>query len=144
MQRLNMLVTLSVIALLGIGFGPSGQPAKDQTKPSGPPAADAKEAQPLASADALKAASVKRERTMDVGCGKCMLNIQGMDSCEAAVKVGGKAYEITGAYIDPARTGLCKALRKARVVGRLVQYGEGWTINGQEGEFIADSIVLQK
>ena len=146
MQRISTLVAMGIIALVAVGCERSEQPAKNETKRIESPDGDGGIApagtQP--SADALKAASVKRERTMDVGCGKCMLNIQGMESCEAAVKVAGKAYEITGAYIDPTETGLCKALRKARVLGRLVPYDEGLTVNGQNAEFIADSIELQE
>jgi hypothetical protein len=153
------------VCALAFGCERSGQPTEDQTKPvessardqavepSGP---DPSGAEASAPADEPQAAAIGQEmkvevtegeqspRTVEVGCAKCMFAMKGVDSHELAIMIGGKGYLVTGAYVDPTESGLCKTIKKAEVAGRLVKYGEGVTIDEREGEFIAVSIELEE
>ncbi len=158
MQRITLFAALAVAVLLAFGCGRSDQPTEDHPESIEPSAGDQAVKTPgseaTAPADEPKTVTVREEekstdgeqvpQTVEAGCAKHMFNMKGIDSCELAIMIDGKAYEVTGAYIDPVESGLCKAVKKAQVVGRVVQYGEGLTIDGQQGEFIAESIQLQE
>ena len=116
MQRIILLTALVTVWSLAFGCGQSGQP----------PEATATEGEQI-------------RKTLEVGCAKCMFKMKDVDSCELAIKIDGKAYLVTGEYIEPTESGLCKAVKKAEVVGRLVQYG-----GLIQTEFIAESIQLQE
>jgi len=72
-----------------------------------------------------------------------MLKMAGVDSHELAVMIDGKSYLVVGEYVDPTESGMCEAVKKAQVVGRVVQY-EGLTANDQQAQFFAESIELQE
>jgi hypothetical protein len=158
MKRTVLFAALVAISSLAFGCGRSGHPpegsaksvesfAGDQTtKPTGSEASTP--------ADEPQAVTVRQEEkitegeqislTVEAGCGKCMFKMKGIDSCELAIALDGKAYLVTGAYVDPTESGLCKTVKKAQIVGRLVRYGDGLTLDEQQGEFIAQSIQLQE
>ncbi|CAN5294530.1 DUF6370 family protein [soil metagenome] len=62
--------------------------------------------------------------TVDASCGECNFKLKGK-SCDLAVRIKGKAYFVDGTSIDQhgdahADDGFCKAIRKARVQGNIV------------------------
>ncbi len=158
MQRIVLLSALLAVSSLAFGCGRSDQPpedpaksiessAGDQTvKPSGSEASASVDENVAfefkVGATATKGKQIRQ--IVEAGCGKCMFKMKGIDSHELAIMIDGKANEVTGEYIDPTESGLCKTVKKAQVVGRLVQYPKGFTIGDQQGEFIADSIELQE
>jgi hypothetical protein len=156
MKRTVLLTALVAVASLAFGCGRSGQPPEKQVRPiessAGNQTITLSGSEASAPVDQPQTVSpsgniTEREqvrRTVEVGCGKCMFKMKGVDSCELAIMIDAKAYLVTGVHIDPTESGLCKTVKKARVLGRLVQYGEGLTIGEHQGEFIAESIELQE
>jgi hypothetical protein len=66
----------------------------------------------------------KEEAVAELSCGECQFGMAG-DSCDLAIRIGGKCYFVDGAAIDDfgdahAEDGFCNSVRKARVVGRVV------------------------
>ncbi len=63
-------------------------------------------------------------QVVEVSCGKCKLGLPGK-TCDLAVRISGKAYYVDGADIDNfgdahADDGMCNAIRKAEIQGKLV------------------------
>jgi len=58
-------------------------------------------------------------QTVQAGCGSCTYAIEGVKSCELAVKVDGKAYLVSGASVDAHEAGLCIAEKQAEVSGKV-------------------------
>ncbi|MCP3905862.1 MAG: hypothetical protein GY715_19740 [Planctomycetes bacterium] len=61
--------------------------------------------------------------TVDAACGQCQFGLPG-DGCDLAVRFDGHAYFVDGTGIDDhgdahAADGLCNAVRRARVTGRV-------------------------
>ena len=61
---------------------------------------------------------------VDAACGECRLGLKGK-SCDLAIRMNGKAYFVDGTAIDDhgdahAKDGFCNAIRKAKVVGEVV------------------------
>jgi hypothetical protein len=68
--------------------------------------------------------TTKPIQVVEVSCGKCKLGLAGK-TCDMAVRIDGKAYYADGADIDSfgdahAHDGMCNAIRKAEVQGKLV------------------------
>lgn len=66
----------------------------------------------------------KEFKIVDASCGECKLGLKGK-SCDLAVRINGKAYFVDGTSIDQhgdahAKDGFCKAIRKAKVQGEIV------------------------
>ncbi len=76
-------------------------------------------------------------RIVEAGCATCVYDMQGVEGCKLAVKIGGKPYLVTGTEIDDhgdahGPAGLCVTARKALVSGKV------------EGDkFVATSFELQ-
>ena len=72
------------------------------------------------------------KQTVEAGCGSCIFNMQGVEGCELAVRIDGKPYLVTGADVDAHGSGLCRAAKEAKAVGKI------------EGDkFVATSFELQ-
>jgi hypothetical protein len=61
---------------------------------------------------------------VEASCGQCQFKMKGHD-CDLAVRIDGKAYFVDGTSIDShgdahAGDGFCSAIRKAEVVGEIV------------------------
>ncbi len=61
---------------------------------------------------------------VEASCGECNFGLKGK-SCDLAVKIDGKAYFVEGTKIDDhgdahAKDGFCSAVRKAEVIGEIV------------------------
>jgi hypothetical protein len=62
---------------------------------------------------------------VEASCGQCRFGMKG-DGCNLAVKIEGKIYWVDGSKIDDhgdahAKDGLCNAVRKAGVSGKIVR-----------------------
>ena len=72
---------------------------------------------------------------VEISCGQCQFDMPG-DGCTLAIRIDGKGYFVEGSGIDDhgdahAEDGLCNCVRKANVVGQIV-----------DGKFKAESIKL--
>ena len=86
----------------------------------------------------LASCSEKKDKIIaEISCGQCQFDLTTQDGCDLAVRVDGKAYFVKGFEIDDfgdahdKHTGFCNVIRKAEVVGELVN-----------DKFIASSIQL--
>ncbi|CAM3975691.1 DUF6370 family protein [Flavobacterium weaverense] len=65
-----------------------------------------------------------KPQIVEAACGQCQFNMKGHD-CDLAVRIDGKSYFVDGTSIDShgdahADDGFCAAIRKAEVVGKIV------------------------
>ena len=76
----------------------------------------------------LASAQDKKEepkpQIVEASCGQCQFGMEG-HGCELAVRIDGKSYFVDGSSIDShgdahANDGFCTAIRKAEVVGKVV------------------------
>ncbi|WP_338408859.1 DUF6370 family protein [uncultured Flavobacterium sp.] len=63
-------------------------------------------------------------QTVEASCGQCQFKMKGHD-CELAVRIDGKDYFVDGTTIDShgdahAEDGFCATIRKAEVVGEII------------------------
>ena len=66
----------------------------------------------------------KKIQIVEASCGQCQFKLKA-EGCDLAVRIDGKAYFVDGTEIDShgdahASDGFCKAIRKARVQGEIV------------------------
>ena len=66
----------------------------------------------------------KKPQIVEAACGQCQFNMKGYD-CDLAVRIDGKSYFVDGTSIDShgdahADDGFCATIRKAEVVGKIV------------------------
>jgi len=76
----------------------------------------------------LASAQDKKEepkpQIVEASCGQCQFGMEG-HGCELAVRIDGKSYFVDGSSIDShgdahAKDGFCATIRKAEVVGKVV------------------------
>jgi hypothetical protein len=65
-----------------------------------------------------------KTQIVEASCGQCQFKMKG-DGCELAVRIDGKSYFVDGTSIDShgdahANDGFCASIRKAEVVGKIV------------------------
>jgi hypothetical protein len=65
-----------------------------------------------------------KTQIVEASCGQCQFGMEGHE-CELAVRIDGKAYFVDGTSIDShgdahTNDGFCAAIRKAEVVGEIV------------------------
>jgi hypothetical protein len=63
------------------------------------------------------------DQVVEAGCAMCMFGMESLGDCQTAIRVDGKVYLARGSCVPDAEdhgTGLCHAILKARVTGRLV------------------------
>ena len=65
-----------------------------------------------------------KPQIVEAACGQCQFDMKGHD-CDLAVRIDGKSYFVDGTSIDShgdahADDGFCAAIRKAEVVGKIV------------------------
>lgn len=71
------------------------------------------------------------EMTVELGCGGCIYEMDGVESCITAAKVGETAMLVEGGGVDAHTSGLCQSARMATVVGEV-----------KDGKLYASSITL--
>ncbi len=59
------------------------------------------------------------DQTVETGCGSCIYKMEGVEGCQTAVKIEGKAYLVTGVETDAHDLGLCKEAKQATVSGKV-------------------------
>ena len=67
---------------------------------------------------------IPKPQIVEASCGQCQFEMQG-HGCELAVRIDGKSYFVDGSSIDShgdahAKDGFCASVRKAEVVGKVV------------------------
>ena len=65
-----------------------------------------------------------KSQIVEASCGQCQFKMKGHD-CDLAVRIEGKSYFVDGASIDSfgdahANDGFCTSVRKAEVVGKII------------------------
>jgi hypothetical protein len=65
-----------------------------------------------------------KTKIVEAACGQCQFAMKG-NGCDLAVRIDGKSYFVDGTAIDShgdshAKDGFCSAIRKAEVVGEIV------------------------
>ena len=71
------------------------------------------------------------EKTVEVACGSCIYEMEGVQGCKTAVKIDGKPYLVTGGSLDAHTSGLCSGEKQAVVAGEV-----------KDGKFVASKIEL--
>ena len=66
----------------------------------------------------------QKKQIVEASCGQCQFGLKGK-ACDLAVRIDGKPYFVDGTHIDQhgdahAADGFCAAVRKAEVVGEIV------------------------
>lgn len=84
----------------------------------------AAEPEPPEASEPATESVVLQDRIVDASCGQCQLDLPG-SGCDLAIAFDGTAYYVDGSHIDDhgdahGADGLCNAVRRARVTGRLV------------------------
>lgn len=59
------------------------------------------------------------DQTVETACGSCIYKMEGVEGCQTAVKIDGKAYLVTGVETDAHEAGLCEVAKKAIVSGKV-------------------------
>ena len=72
---------------------------------------------PEAEAPAVEIAS--EEMTVELGCGGCIYEMEGITQCITAAKVGDTAMLVEGGGINAHESGLCESARMATVIGEV-------------------------
>lgn len=67
----------------------------------------------------------QKTQIIEVSCGQCQFGMTEKKGCDLAVRIDGKSYFVEGTKIDDhgdahAHDGFCSAVRKAEVVGEVV------------------------
>lgn len=65
-----------------------------------------------------------QKQIVEASCGQCQFGMEGKE-CDLAVRIDGKTYFVDGTHIDKhgdahAEDGFCAAVRKAEVIGEIV------------------------
>lgn len=65
-----------------------------------------------------------KSQIIEVSCGQCQFKMEGYN-CDLAVRIDDKSYFVDGSSIDShgdahSKDGFCKVIRKAEVVGEIV------------------------
>ena len=65
-----------------------------------------------------------KTQIVEAACGQCQFDMKG-HGCDLAVRINGKSYFVDGTHIDQhgdahAKDGFCAAVRKAEVIGEIV------------------------
>jgi hypothetical protein len=124
---LILLAALSLVAMVGC----SGDKAAEDAAPDATAdvAANAEK-----KADAAKASSTDAEAShfMEVGCANCTFGMDGVEGCQAAVKVNDEPVLLTGVPVDAHGLGLCQNPKKAHIHGSMV-----------EGKYVASEVKFE-
>jgi hypothetical protein len=76
------------------------------------------------SAQAQEKKETSKKQIVEASCGQCQFGMEGKE-CDLAVRIDGKSYFVDGTHIDKhgdahAEDGFCAKVRKAEVVGEIV------------------------
>ncbi|MHC4947774.1 MAG: DUF6370 family protein [Planctomycetota bacterium] len=119
------LPCLSVVVLLALPGCEKKEPAPEAKTPA--VAADnTADVRPAASTVAIEDLSV------EVGCGKCIYHMPGVQGCEVAAVVNGTPMLVKGSGVDAHAHGLCGSSKTATVSGEV-----------KDGAFVATSVSVE-
>ena len=71
------------------------------------------------------------DEMIEVGCGSCMYDMEGVKGCVTAANIDGTPYLVSGVKLKAHAVGLCDMKKQAKVSGRV----EG-------GKFVASALEL--
>ena len=75
---------------------------------------------PVTPVDQVPAVSqIVTTQTVEVGCGSCIFDMDGVSGCQLAVKIDQKPYLVSGSDIDAHTAGLCAGAKQAEVAGKI-------------------------
>jgi PBP1b-binding outer membrane lipoprotein LpoB len=123
-MRAFFLIAAAALILTGCEPSTSNDSAKsDSTKVEAPKTDAAKGAVPGIS-DAAKgavASAISNATKAEIACAHCVYHVEGVTSCQPAVKVGGQTLLLTGAAADVAKGNaeLCKAPKSVTLDGKI-------------------------
>jgi Family of unknown function (DUF6370) len=77
------------------------------------------------SVNAQEKNQASKSQIVEVSCGQCKFGLKSKNGCDLAVRIDGKSYFVDGTSIDQhgdahAKDGFCEAIRKAEVVGEII------------------------
>lgn len=66
-----------------------------------------------------------KTQIVEASCGQCQFGMKTQKGCDLAVRIDGKTYFVDGTKIDDhgdahAKEGFCEAIRKAEVIGEII------------------------
>jgi len=63
--------------------------------------------------------AIEGGQKVELGCAKCIYDLEGAEGCETAVKVGDKVLMLSGFEVDAHKVGLCKSAKTAEAAGAI-------------------------
>jgi hypothetical protein len=106
---------LVMVVLVMVGCESKPEPAAPTAESAAP--SDESTSAPIADAVGSTVKAVAGAKTVQAGCGMCIFKMDGVKSCQLAVKVDGKPYLVTGSDVNAHEAGLCDKAIDAEVVG---------------------------
>jgi len=73
------------------------------------------------------------DATLEIGCGMCIYEMDGVDGCTTAAMVNGMPFLVTGVEFNAHASGLCGGAKQAVVSGEV-----------KDGAFVATKIEVQE
>jgi hypothetical protein len=108
---MKMMPVLATCALLGFSLTGCGGGYESESTDATPKTATST---PSLTAPPIALAAFQNE-ILEVGCGKCIYEMEGVERCETAIVVAGKPFLITGQGADAHEHGLCGSSKEAIV-----------------------------
>ena len=67
----------------------------------------------------LSTKAIEGGQKVELGCAKCIYDLEGAEGCETAVKIDDKVLMLSGFEVDAHKVGLCKSAKAAEAAGAI-------------------------